>query len=566
MAVNKQERIGRWYFGGLASAGAACCTHPLDLLKVHLQTQQTPSVGLGDMAKKIMKNDGIRGFYNGLSASLLRQLTYSTTRFGMYETLKKQFPSDQPLPFYQKALLAGVSGACGGFVGTPGDLVNVRMQNDIKLPKDQRRNYKHAVDGVFRIVKEEGVPRLFGGATMATSRAVLMTIGQLAFYDQIKQVAMATAPGVFQDNPFTHFFSSISAASIATLMTQPLDVMKTRMMNAPPGTFKGIGDCFVYTAKLGPAGFFKGFFPAWVRLAPHTVLTFIFFEQLRMNFGYFKMTTLQCQYHPNAHLVEDHRAGDVICPECGLVVGDRLVDVGTEWRSFSNEKSGGNDPSRVGAPENPLLGSADLSTSIAVGFGGSEGDQSLANAQRKNMNNTDRQMSQAMSVIREMSERIHLARSIQDMAAKIFKDVLDSKALKGKNNEAQAAACLYIACRKEGVPRTFKEICAVSRSRFCGNLGLPHDIQLAATKIAKKAVELDLVAGRSPISIAAAAIYMATLAASADNKKSAKEIGEIAGAAEVTVKQTYKLLYPRAKDLFPEDFNFRTPIEMLPSS
>ncbi|KAH7730508.1 Transcription initiation factor IIB [Aphelenchoides avenae] len=308
------------------------------------------------------------------------------------------------------------------------------------------------------------------------------------------------------------------------------------------------------------------------------------------------MSSLKCPYHPNAHLIEDHRAGDVICPDCGLVVGDRLVDVGTEWRSFSNERSG-TDPTRVGAPENPLLSGSDLSTSIAVGFGGSDSDHSLANAQRKSMNNTDRQMTQAISVIREMSERIHLARSIQDQASKIFKDVLDSKALKGKNNEAQAAACLYIACRKEGVPRTFKEICAVSRvskkeigrcfkliiksletnleqitsadfmSRFCGNLGLPIQIQAAATRIAKKAVELDLVAGqvtRSPISIAAAAIYMASQASA--EKRSPKEIGDIAGAAEVTVRQAYRMLLPRAADLFPEDFKFDTPIEQLPSS
>ncbi|VDD87296.1 unnamed protein product [Enterobius vermicularis] len=303
--------------------------------------------------------------------------------------------------------------------------------------------------------------------------------------------------------------------------------------------------------------------------------------------------SVACQFHPHAHLVEDHRAGDLICPECGTVVGDRLVDVGTEWRSFSNESSG-TDPSRVGAPENPLLGGSDLSTSIAVGFGGSESDQSLANAQRKNMNNTDRQMTQAISVIREMSSRIHLAKSIEDNAAKIFKDVLDSKALKGKNNEAQAAACLYIACRKEGVPRTFKEICAASRvskkeigrcfkliiktletnleqitsadfmSRFCGNLGLPHSTQAIATRIAKKAVELDLVAGRSPISIAAAAIYMASQAS--NEKKTAKEIGEIAGAAEVTVKQTYKLLYPRAAELFPEEYKYSTNLDSLPTS
>ena len=89
---------------------------------------------------------------------------------------------------------------------------------------------------------------------------------------------------------------------------------------------------------------------------------------------HYTMSSLLCPIHPEAHLIEDHRAGDIICPECGLVVGDRLVDVGTEWRSFSNEKSG-TDPSRVGAPENPLLGSGDLSTSIQVGFGASDSIQ-----------------------------------------------------------------------------------------------------------------------------------------------------------------------------------------------
>uniref|UniRef100_A0A7E4VFR8 Mitochondrial dicarboxylate carrier n=1 Tax=Panagrellus redivivus TaxID=6233 RepID=A0A7E4VFR8_PANRE len=285
----QQQRLSRWYFGGLASAGAACFTHPLDLLKVHLQTQQEGKVTLPQMAGKIFKSDGLRGFYNGISASLLRQLTYSTTRFGIYETLKKQVPSDQTLPFYQKAALAGISGAAGGFVGTPGDLINVRMQNDIKLPVDQRRNYKNALDGIYQIVTKEGFTKLFGGATMATARAVMMTIGQLSIYDQVKQMVIES--GLGGDNPVTHFGSSFAAASIATLLTQPLDVLKTRLMNAPPGTFKGIADCAVYTAKTGPAGFFKGFLPAWARLAPHTVLTLIFFEQLRMNFGYLKPVT-----------------------------------------------------------------------------------------------------------------------------------------------------------------------------------------------------------------------------------------------------------------------------------
>ncbi|KAI6221556.1 Glycosyl transferase and Zinc finger and Transcription factor TFIIB domain containing protein [Aphelenchoides besseyi] len=292
------------------------------------------------------------------------------------------------------------------------------------------------------------------------------------------------------------------------------------------------------------------------------------------------MDTLRCPHHPNAYVIEAHRAGDIVCPECGLVVGDRLVD--------------GNDPSRVGAPENPLFNGSDLSTSMAIGYGASNGDQSLANSQRKNINSTDRRMAEAIRTIRAMSDRIHLTSSTQNQAAKIYKNVLDSKALRGKNNEAQAAACLYIACRKAGFPRTFKEISAVSNasareigrcfrlivkcletnldqitsadfmSRFCGDLELPIAIQTAATRIARTAVELDLVAGQSPISIAAAAIYMASQASK--DKRSAKEIGKIAGAAEVTVRQTYKLLFPRAGELFPPDFKFDTPVDQLPSS
>ncbi|VDP16112.1 unnamed protein product [Soboliphyme baturini] len=275
-----------------------------------------------------------------------------------------------------------------------------------------------------------------------------------------------------------------------------------------------------------------------------------------------------------------HRAGDLICPECGVVVGDRLVDVNSEWRSFSNESSS-KDPSRVGAPENPLMSGSDLSTTIS----GDTGDWKLQGMQRKQVNNQDRQLIQAFGVIREMSERIHLAKSIQDQANLVFKQVLDTKQLKGKNSEAVAAACLYIACRKE-------EICAVSRvskkeigrcfklilraletnlelitttdfmSRFCGNLNLTQRVQTAASHIARKAVDMDLVSGRSPISIAAAAIYMASQAS--NEKRCAREIGVVAGVAEVTIRQSYKLMYPRAAELFPPDFKFSHSIDELP--
>ncbi|KAK2160728.1 hypothetical protein LSH36_127g03059 [Paralvinella palmiformis] len=233
----KTKLVSRWYHGGFASAMAACCTHPLDLLKVHLQTQQVGKIGLLQMGIKVVKGDGVLGLYNGLSASILRQLTYSMSRFAIYETVKNNLQQPgQQMPFYQKVLLGGVSGAIGGIAGTPGDLINVRMQNDMKLPADQRRNYKHAIDGIIQVCKHEGPMKLMNGVTMASSRATLVTIGQLSCYDQFKQFLLKTP--FFKDNIVTHFTASFLAGAVATLITMPLDVMKTRLMNAPTGTYK----------------------------------------------------------------------------------------------------------------------------------------------------------------------------------------------------------------------------------------------------------------------------------------------------------------------------------------
>lgn len=114
-----------------------------------------------------------------------------------------------------------------------------------------------------------------------------MTIGQIAFYDQIKTYLLTTS--IFEDNLITHFTASLAAGAIATTLTQPMDVLKTRSMNAKPGEYNGLWDVIRHTAKLGPLGFFKGYVPAFVRLGPQTILTFVFLEQLRLNFGYEKV-------------------------------------------------------------------------------------------------------------------------------------------------------------------------------------------------------------------------------------------------------------------------------------
>ncbi|XP_071962237.1 mitochondrial dicarboxylate carrier-like [Antedon mediterranea] len=280
------KRRPRWYFGGISSAGAVCLTHPLDLIKVHLQTQQEVKQGGFTMARKVIRKNGVKALYNGLSASIGRQLTYSLTRFGIYDTLKSHLTNDNPnlpLPFYQKALIAMFAGACGGIVGTPPDMINVRMQNDMKIAPEYRRNYKHIFDGIWRVYTEEGVRKMFFGASMVVIRAMLMTFGQLSLYDQYKQMLLQTK--YFEDNMITHFTASLSAATCATAITQPFDVLKTRMMNSPKGKYKNLFHCGFNVAKLGPLAFYKGFVPAWIRLGPQTIFTFIFFEQLRKRFG-----------------------------------------------------------------------------------------------------------------------------------------------------------------------------------------------------------------------------------------------------------------------------------------
>ncbi|CAD5115355.1 DgyrCDS4335 [Dimorphilus gyrociliatus] len=304
---------------------------------------------------------------------------------------------------------------------------------------------------------------------------------------------------------------------------------------------------------------------------------------------------VKCPSHPDVILIEDYHAGDMVCPECGLVVGDRVVDVGSEWRTFSNEKST-KDASRVGAAENSLLEGGDLSTMIGMGTGSAsfddQGRQIYRN--RRQVTSSERALLNGFGEIKTMADRLMLTESLSDRARSLFKQVHDTRSLKGRSTNAIASACLYIACRQEEAPRTFKEICAVSTvsrkdvgrvfklilkvletsvevittsdfmNRFCSNLSLSNAVQKAATHVAKRAVDTDLVAGRSPISIAAAAIYMASHAC--NEPRTPKEICDIAGVADVTIRQSYKLMLPHAKKLFPDNFNFAIPIDQFPQN
>ena len=224
--------------------------------------------------------------YIQLSASLLRQLTYSTTRFGIYAELKDTFTTARHSPSFAGLIaMASTSGFLGGIAGNPADVLNVRMQNDMSLPTSQRRNYKNAVDGLFRMSKEEGWRSLFRGVWPNSFRAVLMTASQLASYDGFKRLLLEKT--ALEDNLTMHFTASFLAGFVATTVCSPVDVIKTRVMSAREK--EGLLSLLRRTiANEGVGWIFRGWVPSFVRLGPHTIATFLFLEQHKKIYRHLK--------------------------------------------------------------------------------------------------------------------------------------------------------------------------------------------------------------------------------------------------------------------------------------
>lgn len=182
---------------------------------------------------------------------------------------------------------------------------------------------------------------------------------------------------------------------------------------------------------------------------------------------------------------------------------------------------------------------------------------------------------------------------IADIAKQLFKRVEDEKLLRGKPNESIIAACIFIACRQYGVPRTFKEICTLTQvpkkeigrcfkalneafqetkvqtmtsedlmARFCSNLNLPMEVQKSAVELTKRAKDIGNLAGKSPVSIAAACIYMGSHLF--DKTRSTRDISVVCGVSEVTIKNAYKHLYGERNKLIDDRITAKH-IEALPT-
>lgn len=280
----------KFLFGGLAGMGATVFVQPLDLVKNRMQL-----AGQGTKAREyktsfhclvsILKNEGVSGVYTGLSAGLLRQATYTTTRLGIYTILFEKMTSadGRPPNFLMKAGIGMTAGAIGAFVGTPAEVALIRMTADGRLPLEERRGYTNVFNALARITREEGLTTLWRGCVPTMARALVVNAAQLASYSQSKQALLDS--GYFNDDILCHFCASMISGLVTTAASMPVDIVKTRIQNmkmidGKPEYKNGLD---VLVRVVGKEGFFslwKGFTPYYARLGPHTVLTFIFLEQM----------------------------------------------------------------------------------------------------------------------------------------------------------------------------------------------------------------------------------------------------------------------------------------------
>lgn len=130
------------------------------------------------------------------------------------------------MTFAQKGGCSLIAGGLGSFVGTPADLILVRMQADGSLPVEQRRNYTSFFDAARRIPAEEGVTGLWKGAIPTMVRAMALNFGMFTTYEEAKERLSAAMPN---NLGLAWFLASVMSGVAASTLSLPFDNAKTKL-------------------------------------------------------------------------------------------------------------------------------------------------------------------------------------------------------------------------------------------------------------------------------------------------------------------------------------------------
>ena len=290
--------------------------------------------------------------------------------------------------------------------------------------------------------------------------------------------------------------------------------------------------------------------------------------------------TIKCPECGSTHLSKDYSRAELVCEDCGLVIDEAFIDHGPEWRAFDSEQR--EKRARTGAPMTYTIHDKGLSTMISWqnrdSYGKSIPTRNRAQLYRlrkwqrrvRISDATERSLALALSELDRMSSGLGLPRAVRETAAMIYRKAALKKLVRGRSIEGVAAASLYAACRQCHVPRTLDEIGRVAHmsrkeigrnyryvarelelklmpttprdyiSRFCSELKLSSDVQAKTMEILKEAADKELTSGRGPTGIAAASLYIASVLCG--ERRTQREVADVAGVTEVTIRNRYKEL------------------------
>ena len=284
---NKAWILARTFLiGGLCGCTATCVIQPIDMVKVQIQTR-SEKLGKGSnvspftVIREMLSNGrGIRQFYKGLDSALMRQITYTTTRMGIYKTLFGNYEAKHGVvPWSMKCVFGLSAGFIGSLTGNPADLILVRLQLDQTLPADKRRGYTSFANAFSTIVREEGVMKLWRGSTPTVVRAMMLNLGMLGPFDEIKEFLNSRAK--VKDTLQIRLMASAGSGFLCSFMSLPFDNAKTKMQRMVPDAngklpYRNIFHCIGMTIKNeGFTRMWVGFPTFYTRIAPHAMMTLL---------------------------------------------------------------------------------------------------------------------------------------------------------------------------------------------------------------------------------------------------------------------------------------------------
>jgi len=287
---------------------------------------------------------------------------------------------------------------------------------------------------------------------------------------------------------------------------------------------------------------------------------------------------IQCPECKSTHLSRDYSRAELVCEDCGLVIDEAFIDQGPEWRAFDSDQKEKRE--RTGAPMTFTIHDKGLSTDIDWSNRDSYG-KSIPTRNRAQLyrlrkwqrririaDATERNLAFALSNLDRLASSMGLPRTVRETAAMIYRKAALKKLVRGRSIEGIVAASLYAACRQCHVPRTLDEISEIAHikrkeigknyrfisrelklklfptvpqdyvSRFCSELKLSNEVQVKTMEILKLAVDKALITGRGPTGNAAASLYIASILCG--ERRTQREVADVAGVTEVTVRNRYK--------------------------